>query len=107
MKLSNNNNIYLEDFRVKDSKVFIGRDRGEDVRIKSKIDDIEKSYSEINIIIPDNIYSISSSFFEELLRNVVIKLGKDLFFEKFKFVSLGEYNYTKSLNEAILLILRK
>ncbi len=100
-------NINLDDFRVKDAKVFTGRDRGEDVRKKSKIDEIENAAEEVNFIIPDNIYSINPSFFEELFINVVKKLGKDEFLRKFHFSNLGDYNYEKPLNEAIDRILRK
>lgn len=112
MKLSNNNVINLEDYRVYSSdkkvisKVFTGRDRGKDVRIKSEIDFLETQYSEIQIIIPNNIFSINPSFFEELFVNVVTKLGKDVFLQKFKFTSMGPYNYEKPLNEAIQRILR-
>lgn len=112
MKLSNENTINLEDYRVKGkdgtiSKVFTGRDRGEDVRKASGIDEIEKKYKEIFIIIPDNIYSINPSFFEELFVNVVLKLGGEKFREKFKFQSIGNYNYERPLSEAIIRILRK
>ena len=107
MKRSKDNTINLEDFRVKNAKVFTGRDRGEAVRIDSKIDEIEKLYMEVNIIIPDNIYSINPSFFEELFLNAVLKLGREGFLAKFKFTSLGDYNYLKPLNEAIVRILRK
>lgn len=83
--LSKDNIINLEDFRVRDtktgaiSKVFTGRDRGEFVREKSKVDKIESNYSSVTIIIPNNVYSINPSFFEELFVNVVKKLGKDNF----------------------------
>jgi restriction endonuclease Mrr len=105
-----NNIIYLEDYRVKQgnkiSKVFTGRDRGKSVREKSKLDRIEQNNDSIEIIIPDNIYSINPSFFEELFVNVVKKLGKEEFMNKFKFTSLGDYDYKKPLNEAIDRILR-
>lgn len=110
--LSKDNIINLEDFRVRDhktgfiSKVFTGRDRGELVRRQSRIDDIENEYDTVTIIIPDNIYSINPSFFEELFVNVVKKLGKDVFLSKFKFKSEGNYNYENRLNEAIDRILR-
>ena len=111
MKHSKDNIINLEDFRVIGSdgtisKVFTGRDRGADVRAASKIDTIEKQYNEVKIIIPDNIYSINPSFFEELFVNVVRKLGKDDFLKKFKFSSEGEYKYEKPLLEALTRILR-
>ena len=109
---ANQNRINLENFRVKDqqkgtiSKVFTGRDRGKKVRIESNIDNLEKEFETVEIFIPENIYSINPSFFEELFVNVVTKLGKDRFLQKFKFTSLGEYNYEKPLNEAIDRILR-
>ena len=113
MKLSSNNIINLEDYRVFSddgkvmSKVFTGRDRGKDVRIRSKIDSLETRYDKIKIIIPDNVFSINPSFFEELFVNVVTKLGKENFLDKFEFNSEGRYNYEKPLNEAIQRILRK
>lgn len=112
MKLFNENSIYLEDFRVtgKDgsiAKVFTGRDRGQDVRKASQIDEIESKFDIVHIIIPDNIYSINPSFFEELFINVILKLGKEKFLEKFQFKVLGDYNYQRPLSEAITRILRK
>jgi hypothetical protein len=108
--LSKENTINLEDFRVKDgqrvSKVFTGRDRGKSVREKSKIDEVEAKYEEVNIVIPDNIYSINPSFFEEFLVNVVKKLGKEEFLKKFKFASEGDYEFESPLYQAIDRILK-
>lgn len=98
--------INFEDFRVKGSKIFIGRDVGKHVKIESRINELEKSCSSIDFIIPDNVYSISPSFFEDLLTDVVQKLGKEKFFEKFNFKSLGDYNYKKTLMESIYRISR-
>ena len=106
MKLSNENIINLEDFRVKDAKVFTGRDRGEAVRDQSDIDNIEQNFDKVKIVIPDNIYSINPSFFEELFVNVILKLGKENFLGKFEFESEGVYNYLKPLHEAITRVLR-
>ena len=101
MKLSKDNTINLEDFRAKDghkiSKVFTGRDRGLYVREQSKIDEIEQSYDEVKIIIPNNIYSI----------NLIKRLGKENFLKKIHFTSEGDYNYETPLNEAIERVLRK
>lgn len=105
-KLSTGNIINLEDYRVPKAKVFTGRDRGKFVREDSKLDQLEEQYDEIHIIIPTDVYSIIPSFFEELFLNVVIKLGREQFLNKFKFESLGEYQFEKPLNEAIDRILR-
>jgi hypothetical protein len=104
------NIINLENFRVKDgnriSKVFTGRDRGKFVREESHIDEIEQKFDSVEIIIPNNIYSINPSFFEEFLVNVVRKLGKEAFLEKFQFKSEGDYEYEMPLNQAIDRILK-
>ena len=105
-KLSNNNIINLEDFRADGAKVFTGRDRGKFARENSGIDKMINEYDKITIIIPTDVYSIIPSFFEELFLNVVIKLGREGFFEKFNVESQGEYKYEKPLNEAIERILR-
>lgn len=102
--------INLEDFRAKDgnriSKVFTGRDRGIFVRQNSHIDELEAKYDHITIVIPDQIYSINPSFFEEFLVNVVKKLGKEQFLEKFTFESQGDYDFEMPLNQAIDRILK-
>lgn len=107
MKLSKDNIINLEDHRVEGAKVFTGRDRGQDVRQASNIDKIEASYDVVHFIIPDNVYAINPSFFEELFLNVVLKLGREGFFKKFNIVSEGQFNFEKPLHEAIDRILRK
>lgn len=99
--------IFLEKHRTKGSKIFTGRDRGEFVRKASKIDELELENTEITIVIPDNLYSINPSFFEELFVNVVSKLGRKGFYEKFKFKNSGNYNYLKPLTEAVDRILRE
>jgi len=108
--LSKENTINLEDFRVRDSqrvsKVFTGRDRGKFVREHSKIDEIEANYKEVNVVIPNDVYSINPSFFEEFLVNVVKKLGKEEFLKKFKFSSEGDYECNSPLNQAIDRILK-
>lgn len=102
--------INLENFRVKKgnaiSKVFTGRDRGKIVRSQSKIDELEGRADKVIITIPNDIRSINPSFFEEMLKNVVLKLGREKFLQKFSFQCNGGYNYQKPLFEAIDRILR-
>lgn len=104
--------INLEDYRVVSpdggvkAKVFTGRDRGEDVRKASSLDNVWPSYDVIEIVIPEHIYAINPSFFEEFFVNAVTKLGRDGFLSKFVFTSKGSFNYQKPLNEAIERILR-
>jgi hypothetical protein len=99
--------IDLNDFRTEGAKVFTGRPRGKKVRIASKIDQVEKEYDEVELIIPDYVRSINPSFFEEFLVNVVSKLGEQKFFEKFKFKNQSKrYEYEADLYEAVERILR-
>jgi tRNA threonylcarbamoyladenosine modification (KEOPS) complex Pcc1 subunit len=99
--------INLEQFRSEDkarkvkSKVFTGRDRGEMVRKDSKIDELESQNDKIIIEIPADIYSINPSFFEELFLNVVTKLKKEAFLNKFSLEVKGEYNFQNELMEAV------
>lgn len=97
----------LEDYRAEGSKIFTGRDKGKYVRKESKFDEMEKENDKIYFIIPNNLYSINPSFFEELLINVVTKLGKNKFLEKYEFQNKGEYNYKRPLLESIDRILRE
>lgn len=99
--------INLQDFRTSGSRVFTGRDRGIEVRNASKIDSFESQFDEIIIQIPEDIGSINPSFLEEFLHNVVIKLKKDAFFNKFQFKTTGRYNISNDLIEAVERILRE
>ena len=97
--------INLENFRVKvngvKSKVFTGRDRGAEVRKASKIDSLESQYDHIELVVPSEIYSINHSVFEEFLRNVVSKIGKEEFLKRITLKSEGQFDYTTKLLEAI------
>lgn len=99
--------INLDKYRSEDktrhikAKVFTGRDRGQEVRDRSRIDELEASNDRIIIEVPNDIYSINPSFFEELFFNVVRKLRKDAFLEKFTIESKGDYDFQSELLEAI------
>jgi len=103
------NIIDLELYRTKGSKVFTGRDRGIEVRERSRIDEIEKETNDIiTIIIPSDIRSINPSFLEEFLFNVVSKLKKEGFLKKFLFENEStRYNFDEDLDEAIDCILKR
>jgi hypothetical protein len=99
--------IDLETYRTKGSKVFTGRDRGIEVRSASVINELEETSTKIIIKVPSDIMSINPSFLEEFLFNVVTKLGKDEFYKKFLFESVGSrYDVATDLEEAVERILR-
>lgn len=100
--------INLENYRTVGSKVFTGRDRGSDVRKRSGIDHLAGSNNEVIIEVPADIRSINPSFLEEFLYNVVLDLGKNVFYERIKFNFLGtRYDIGKDVDEAVDRILRK
>jgi hypothetical protein len=97
--------IDLQRFRTVGSKVFTGRDRGQQDRKESKIDEEIFSH-QIELVIPEDIYSINPSYLEEFLVNVVQKLGKEEFFKRVTIINNGPYKIAKDLNEAVDRILR-
>ena len=66
----------------------------------------EERYYKVIIQIPEETNSISPFFFERLIFEVVEKLGIDGFNERFKFESLGNYNFERNLQEAFFRIKR-
>ena len=99
--------INLQEFRTPNSKVFTGRDRGLEVREKSKIDQLANQYDKIVLTIPEDIRSINPSFLEEFLFNVVTNLGKDGFYRRFEIENSGRYKIEEDLNKAIERIIRE
>lgn len=99
--------IDLAQFQSPKSRVFTGRDRGAQVRKDSKIDKLEEENELITVVIPDGLFSINPSFFEELFEHVVVKLGREKFFAKFSFENKSDFNFQIPLTEAIDRILRE
>lgn len=87
------------------SRVFTGRDRGATVRDKSKIDDLFSDKEQLKVIIPDDIFSITPSFLEELFKNIVLKYGKDITLQNIIFE--GKYKIKTAFDEAIDRILQQ
>ena len=100
-----NNVLNLADYRMVEngqvSKVLVGKNWGKYVREHSRLDEMERLNESVTIIIPDGIYAITPSFFDELLVDVVKKLGRKDFQAKFRIVYEGPCRFDKSLNEAI------
>lgn len=69
-------------------KVYTGRDRGEALRKQIELSLREEEVDEIEVIVPEGTYSISSSFFLGLLGPSVVRAGsKDAFYQRYKFKS--------------------
>ena len=93
--------IDLKNFRTvvgkTKSRVFTGRDRGEDVRERSKIDELFSVEDSLEIIIPEDIFSITPSFLEELFKNIAEKYNKDVVLSHVVFK--GKYKLIQSTFE--------
>lgn len=74
------------DFRRFDGPVYTGRSRGERLREQLKLDKIDFENFEIEVVIPEDTYTVTSSFFLGLFGPSVVRLGsKDAFYRKFHF----------------------
>jgi hypothetical protein len=74
------------DFSAIEGPVYTGRPRGEALRTKYMLDEADKSHEPVDVIIPDQTYSISSSFFLGFFGNSVVTEGtKEAFYERFAF----------------------
>lgn len=66
--------------------VYSGRAKGEQVRSKIKLDEIDSNATKVRIIVPENTFSLNSSFFLGLFGNSIRAAGSsNVFLEKFKF----------------------
>ncbi|MDE6769426.1 MAG: DUF4325 domain-containing protein, partial [Muribaculaceae bacterium] len=59
------------------SRVFTGRERGAEVRVQSGIDNLFSESEPLKVVIPDDVFSITPSFLEELFKNIVMRYGKE------------------------------
>jgi len=73
------------DFKELGGPVFVGRERGNRVREKFNLDQIDTSDEKIQIIVPEDTYSINPSFFLALFGKSIRTLGdKEAFFKKYE-----------------------
>lgn len=74
------------DFGKIEGPVYTGRDRGERLREALHLDDLDVSGDQIEVLVPDSTYTISSSFFLGLFGPSVVKLGsKEAFYSHYRF----------------------
>ena len=96
--------LNLDNYRTKRCRVFSGRDRGEQVRKAAGLDEADATDSIIEIIIPDDILSVNSSFFLGLFAASVKRFGENKFREKYTFISseLHLADINDGINRAIM-----
>ena len=79
-------------------KVFSGREAGYTCREFFKLDQLDKAGTEITVIIPEEVYSVNSSFFLGMFGDSIRNLGKDRFHSQYHFVGKG---ISRTLNSGI------
>lgn len=66
--------------------VYTGRERGERLRESLALDSVDREGAEVNVVIPDDTYTVTSSFFLGLFGPSVIRAGsKVAFFNRYHF----------------------
>jgi hypothetical protein len=81
----NKTKIELLKFRGNNSSIFTGRPQGEEARIALGLDDIDKTESKVEIIIPKGTTSFNPSFYLGLLYDSIKHLGIEGFKSKYEF----------------------
>lgn len=72
-----------------DGPLFSGRERGESARKKVGLDAIDCSDAQVNVIMPKDLLTVTSSFFLGMFDKSILHCGtKDKFFEKFHFIGV-------------------
>lgn len=67
-------------------QVFLGRNKGEQARVKFKLDDADVSGTKFTVLIPESTYAVASSFFLGLFGPSVRAAGsREHFLAKFDF----------------------
>ena len=77
--------INIQEFRKDGSKIFSGRDIGIEAREKLDLNEKDLDEEKYTIIIPQDTYSITGSFFGGLFSDSIIKLKEEKFRQKYIF----------------------
>lgn len=95
--------VDLEKYRSSGARVFAGRDRGREVRKKAGLDRLDASEDIVWVDVPEDTFSINSSFFLGLFGDSIRRLGATDFRRKYQFrgksiVRLVESGIAEALN---------
>jgi hypothetical protein len=86
----NKQTIDLSVYHEKGTILMSGRPKGVAVRAEINLDKLDSQNDEVEIIVPDEVVSLNSSFFSGLFGPSIKKLGKDAFKSKYKFCCLPQ-----------------
>lgn len=78
--------VDLKDYRTRDSRVFSGRERGAAVRRSAELDRLDKEPKTlVEVRVPEDIFSVNSSFFLGMFGDSIRALGAEGFRAKYRF----------------------
>lgn len=77
--------VDLAEFRTGNVRVFAGRDRGQKVREAARLAALDDAGSEIEIRVPEDVFSVTSSFFLGMFGDTIRALGKSEFRRRYRF----------------------
>lgn len=77
--------VHFDDFRAPDGRVFSGRDRGRRARRKAELDKLDRAGRHVEVHIPDDVFSVTSSFFLAMFGPSIRYHGKIRFRELYSF----------------------
>lgn len=77
--------IDLNSYRDPKSRIFSGRVRGEQVRLAARLPELDTSDTEIEVHVPEDAFSVTSSFFLGMFRDSINLLGEEPFRRRFRF----------------------
>lgn len=95
--------IDLNEYRSHGAKVYAGRERGLAAREKAGIDQMDAGTEPVEIRIPEDVFSVNSSFFIGMFGASIKKLGEAEFRRRFVFSGPG---VDRALDDAIREALR-
>jgi len=68
--------------------VLAGRERGERVRREAGLDRADREGQAVQVVIPDDVDSVNSSFFLGLFEKSIFELGADEFRRRYSFLGI-------------------
>ena len=77
--------ITLNDYRSRGGKVFAGRERGEKVRHAAQLGLLDEQDVCVTVFVPEDIFSVNSSFFLGMFGESVRRLGEEGFRAHYRF----------------------
>ena len=78
--------VDLAAFRTSGVRVFAGRDRGRKVREAAALDKLDRETINVRVSVPQDVFSVNTSFFLGMFGKSIRELGEDKFREKYEFV---------------------